>query len=331
VNQRVLALAAVLAVAAMLFAAAPGFAADAAGSAAATVDSAPAIGSAMPAVTPIAEANYRIAEEDLLRLDVWGEPQLSNMQIPVTPGGTISVPYLGDLKAVGSTQAELAQEIAKRLADAQIVLDAKVQVTVLALHRPQVRVLGAVQRPGSFEFKDGDSVMDAVAQGGSYTEDALLESATLTHKGSNETVPLNLKKLFAGDLSQNYKLQNGDAIYIPHEDYNNKVFVLGQVNRPGQYSLKDNTTVLAAISLANGQTEQGSIRNTLIVRGDPKNPQKVKCDMRALLDKGDMTQNIVLQPGDIVVVPGSKKPDWSKIAQIISTATNLAWLRRTGW
>ncbi len=322
-NQRVYKLAAILAAVVLLLVAVPGWAASA--SSESTADSA--------ASSPIlaADANYRIVEEDVLKLDVWGEPQLSNMQIPVTPGGMINVPYLGDLKAVGFTQNELAQQIATKLADVKVVYDARVQVTVMSLHRPQVRVLGAVMRPGSFEFKDGDSVFDAIAQGGSYTEDAMLESATLTHKGSDQSIPINLKKLFAGDLSQNYKLQNGDAIYVPHEDYNNKIYVLGQVNRPGQYSLKENTTILAAISLANGQNENGSLKGTVVVRGNSKKPERVKCDMRALLDKGDISQNIVLQPGDVVIVPGNKKPNWNMIAQIISTATNVSWLRRNGW
>lgn len=279
----------------------------------------------------VSDANYRIAEEDVLRMDVWGEPQLSNIQIPVTPGGMISVPYLGDVKAAGLTQAELAKEIAKRLADAQILYEAKVQISVYQLHQPQVRVLGAVQRPGSFPFKTGDTVLDAIAQGGSYADDAMLESATLTRKGSEESIPINLRKLFDGDLTQNYVLEDGDKIYIPHEDYNNKIYVLGQVNRPGQYSLKENTTVLAAISLANGQTADASIKNTIIVRGDPSNPTRVKCNLPALFDKGDMSQNIVLQPGDIVVVPSAKKMPWNTIAQIVNTATNLAWLRRVGW
>ena len=323
-NQRMVALMAALVAAAGLFAVAP--------VSSAAAESGTAEGSAVSTPPPIvSDANYRIAEEDILRMDVWGEPQLSNIQIPVTPGGMISVPYLGDVKAAGLTQAELAKEIAKRLADAQILYEAKVQISVYQLHQPQVRVLGAVQRPGSFPFKTGHTILDAIAQGGSYADDAMLESATLTRKGSEESLPINLRKLFDGDLTQNYVLQDGDKIYIPHEDYNNKIYVLGQVNRPGQYSLKENTTVLAAISLASGQTVDASVKNTIILRGDLSNPTRVKCNLSALFDKGDMSQNIVLQPGDIVVVPSAKKMPWNTIAQIVNTAANLAWLRRTGW
>ncbi len=53
--------------------------------------------------------------------------------------------------------------------------------------------------------------------------------------------------------------------------------------------------------------------------------------MTALFAKGDLSQNIVLQPGNVVVVPTAKKMPWSTISQIISAASNIVWLHRTGW
>jgi polysaccharide export outer membrane protein len=323
VNQRIFAASAALAAAAVLLAAACGAAIGA--------DSGTAGANALAAPISTAEADYHITVDDVLRMDVWGEPQLSNMQMQVTPGGTINVPFLGEMQASGLTQAELARQIAKKLADSQILYEAKVQITVISLHRPQVRVLGAVQRPGSFEFKEGDCVLDALAQGGSYTEDAMLEAGTITHRGSHESIPINIKKLVEGDLSQNYPLKNGDAIYIPHEEYSNKIYVLGQVNRPGQYPLKDKTTILAAISLAGGQNDRGSVFGTIVLRGDPARPEKVNCNLKNLFEKGDLSQNLELKSGDIVVVPDSKKLDWGKIAQVVNMATNLSYLHRWGW
>lgn len=289
---------------------------------------------ATPAPAPasvVAEPNYKIAADDVLRMDVWGEQQLSAMQMQVTPDGHISVPYLGDMKVVDLTQTQVAEMISKRLAEQDIVYDAKVQISLISMHKLLVQVLGAVMRPGSFEFKDGDTIMDAVAQGGSYSDDAMLESASLTHKGSDTAIPINMKKLFNGDLTQNYVLKNGDAVYIPHEDYNNKIYVLGQVNRPGQYSLKDRTTILAAISLAGGPTDRGAIRKTVVVRGDPAKPERVATNLDKLFDKGDLSQDLVLKSGDIVVVPQTKSVDWYKISSIVSAAVNVTYLHRLGW
>lgn len=281
-----------------------------------------------PANTAVSDPDYHIVVDDVLRLDVWGEQTLSGAQMAVTPNGSISVPFLGEITVLGMTQAEVSKIIATKLQEAEILADAKVQISLVQMHRPQARILGAVQRPCSFEFKDGDTILDAIGQGGSYAEDAMLESASVTRKDSDQPLPINLKKLFAGDLSQNYKLQNGDAIYVPHEDYHNKFYVFGQVYKPGQYSLKDNTDVLTAISLAGGQLPRASIRRTIIVRATGGKPEKVNADLNRLFGRGDMSQNVTLKAGDIVIVPETKSPDLNKIGQAIGAVFNAVYLRK---
>lgn len=276
----------------------------------------------------ISDPNYRILPDDIIRLDVWGEPTLTGAQLSVTPNGTVSMPYLGEMKIDGMTQTEVANLVSKKLQEAEILADAKVQITLVSMHRLKARVLGAVQRPCEFDFKNGDTIYDAIAQGGSYSEDAMLEKATLTHKDSDKPVEINLRKLFAGDLTQNYKLQDGDALYLPHEDYHNKFYVFGQVNRPGQYSLKEKTDVLTAISLAGGQLPRASVRSTMVVRYNNGKPEKVKANLSRLFDKGDLSQDIALQAGDIVIVPETRTPDLGKIGQVLSTIVNVGYLGR---
>lgn len=284
----------------------------------------------LPAAAGV-DANYRLTEEDVLRLDVWNEQQLTNPQLQVTPDGKVNVAFIGPVQAAGLTQAELAASIAKKLEEAGIIENAKLQITLISVHRPMCRVLGAVGRPGEVVFKDGDTIMDAIAQAGSYQEVAWLERATLTHRGADKPIPIDLRKMFNfGDLSQNYDLQKGDTIYVPPETYENKIYVLGFVAHPGIYPIKENTTVLAALGLAGGPNERGSVRSTVVVRGDPAKPQRVKCDLTRLFDKADLSQDLVLKPGDVVLVPETKKPDWGKVGQLLSTITNIGYLRRYG-
>lgn len=281
-----------------------------------------------PVIVP--DENYRIVEEDVLRMDVWGEEQLSNMQMQVTPDGKINVPFVGSIQAAGLTQGELTAEIARKFEEAQILIEPRVQITIMRLHEPVARVLGEVQKPGAVIFKDGDTIYDAIAQAGSYTSNAMLEKATLTHKGSDTPIPIDLRKMFAGDLSQNYALQNGDTIYIPPEDYQNKIYVLGHVLKPGLYPLKDRTTVLSAISLAGGPSERARLTGTVVVRGDPAKPERVACDLTKLFDKGDLSQDVTLKAGDVVIVPETKKPNWGVIGSILGSIVNISYLRRYG-
>lgn len=128
-------------------------------------------------------------------------------------------------------------------------------------------------------------------------------------------------------MSQNMPLRDGDTIYVP-EDVKNRFFVLGEVNRPGRYELKEGVCVMDAISEAGGVSERGSARSTYIVRGDAKNSQRIKVDVAKFLKSADVSQNIALKPGDLVYVPESKKPDWAKLGNMLNLIVNSSYLAR---
>ncbi len=279
---------------------------------------------------PVADPTYEVQPEDVLRISVWGEPQMSNLDMPVTPDGKINIPYLGTMKVEGYTQAEIAKGISVALAQADIIYDAKVQVTVIQMHERLVYVVGEVNRPGGMPFKDGDTIADAIAVAGSYTQNAWLEEVKYTPKDSDVSYPVNVKKILEGDTTYNYKLNVGDRLYVPPRDYQEKFYVMGQVMRPNIYDLRDDTTVLTAINLAGGPTPRGSMRGTVVVRGEPGSQERIPVDMTAMLDKGDLTKNIVLESGDIVFVPETNSPDWSKISQLLSVVTSIGYIRRYG-
>lgn len=288
----------------------------------------PGVSSSDPAIG--VGKDYRLTDEDILRMDVWGEEQLSSLQMQITPDGKVNIPYAGEMTAEGLTLTELTDQIAGEFVKAGILINPRVQITLISMHQPTVRVLGEVNKPGVVVFKEGDTILDAISQAGSYTENAWLEKTSLMRKGEGGPTTIDLRKMLDGDISQNTELKKGDIIAIPPEDYENKVYVMGQVLRPSMYDLKDNTTVLAAINLAGGPTERASLRNTRVLRGDPKNPQAVSCNLTKLLDGGDRAQDILLQPGDVVMVPETKQPNWNKISQILSTILNFTYIRKFG-
>ncbi len=94
-----------------------------------------------------------------------------------------------------------------------------------------------------------------------------------------------------------------------------KVYVLGQVDRPGLYYLKGVTTLLEMISQAGGITGNAGNRLLIIRAGanDIKSGKKLdellkkyeadKIDLRALLVEGDLSYNRILQPEDVLFIP----------------------------
>jgi polysaccharide biosynthesis/export protein len=275
----------------------------------------------------VCASDYLISQEDELAMSVWGEPQLSQIRLVVGPDGNVNVPIVGVVKAEGMTIDQLGEAIKVGLKDRQFVLDAKVQLLMLMMHKPTVSVLGIVGRPGKFEFKDGDTVMEAIAQAGSYSVDSSdLARATLTRR-SGEVINLNLSKLYnKGDMTQNLVLKKGDTIFIP-EDTKNKIYVLGEVLRPSMYTLKENMTALQAVSMAGGPTpDRGRLKGTMVIRGNAANPEKIKVDISKMIKNGDLGQDVALMAGDMVYVPKSSKPNLQEILSIVQAASSFRLL-----
>ena len=107
-------------------------------------------------------------------------------------------------------------------------------------------------------------------------------------------------------LEKDYLVNPQVNIFI--EEYHpKKVFVMGFVNKPGEYELfKDrDTTVIEAITMAGGFKEGAAQNGTKVVR--VKNGEKVSIPIRVtdITNKNDKAQDIPLKPGDIIVVPES--------------------------
>lgn len=87
-----------------------------------------------------------------------------------------------------------------------------------------------------------------------------------------------------------------------------KVYVMGEVNKPGIYSLgSDYMNVFAAISSAGGIAKKGRTRNIAVVRVEDGVVKKQTLDIERFIKKQDITQNIALIDGDMVYVPKSNK------------------------
>ena len=83
----------------------------------------------------------------------------------------------------------------------------------------------------------------------------------------------------------------------------NKVYVIGQVNRPGEFIVNPRVDVMQALSMAGGTTAFASLDDIRILRRDGAKQESLEFDYNAVARGKDLTQNIELRAGDIVVVP----------------------------
>ncbi|MCS7208510.1 MAG: polysaccharide biosynthesis/export family protein [Fimbriimonadales bacterium] len=271
------------------------------------------------------EGAYRLHPEDIIRVHIVGEPEFSVPQIRISRDGRISLPSIGEIQAAGLTPTELEERIRQRFREKRILKDALVAVAILEFHRPRVSVLGFVFRPGTYEFKEGDRITEALSLAGSPNyERARLQDAWM-QRADGTKIKLDLYRLlYEGDTSLNIDLQDGDTIYVP-EETQNRYFVGGQVKRPGLYTWRPGLTVLDALSQGGWETERARLSQTFVVRQKPDGTrERIRVDMVRLLNKGDMSQNIELQPGDVVYVSETNTPNYDQIYRILS----VFWILR---
>ena len=82
-----------------------------------------------------------------------------------------------------------------------------------------------------------------------------------------------------------------------------KVIVLGEVRGPGVYAPTGRSTLLEVVALAGGFGPNAVSSSVIVVRGDLKSAHAISCDLRRALKEGDLSQNISVEPNDIVYVP----------------------------
>lgn len=173
-----------------------------------------------PAAAPAAsEPQYRIGPGDQLQVTVWQHPDLSP-GLTVLPDGEISLPLIGEVKASGLTEKELAAAIKERMVE--YVRSPEVTITVVnaqsADFQRRIRVTGAVVRPASVPFRKGMTVLDVVLEAGGPNEFASANSTKLyrTAEGGTHQLKVYLDDILKkGKMETNYELQPSDVITVP--------------------------------------------------------------------------------------------------------------------
>lgn len=99
--------------------------------------------------------------------------------------------------------------------------------------------------------------------------------------------------------------------YIPEavvtvivEDFSgNRVYVIGQVNKPGMFVMNPSLSVLQALSLAGGSTPFAKLDNISIIRGTGASQKTLPFRYGQVVEGKSLQQNVTLESGDVVVVP----------------------------
>lgn len=255
-------------------------------------------GVSVPAAYSQSAADYTIGPQDVLTIQVFDEPGLGG-RYTVEADGTFTFPLIGRIKAGGMSLRAFETDLKKKLADGYF-RNPQVTVAVEQYRSQRVFVMGEVRTPGPVPLTGGMTLIEALARAGSTMPSASGEVSVIRsqpggHRSGNGTAPeveilrATIRDLEAGVIKQNIDLRDGDQIFVPRAE---SAYVFGEVKSPGAYSIQKTTTILQALSLAGGVTENGAmnrIKIWRIVNGEKKEI-KVK-----LTD--------IVKPGDTIIVP----------------------------
>jgi polysaccharide biosynthesis/export protein VpsN len=142
---------------------------------------------------------YTLGTADQVRVLVFDEEDISG-EHELNANGYISIPLIGEVKAAGLSERGLAAAIADKLRDG-FLINPRVSVQVLN-YRP-FYIMGEVKKPGGYAYRNGMTVLNAVAVGGGFTYRADEENIIVTRandpRQKKEKVEIRTK-VFPGDV-----------------------------------------------------------------------------------------------------------------------------------
>lgn len=242
------------------------------------------------------DSSYILGSGDVLKINVYSNPDLT-LDTRVTESGFISFPLIGEVQVGGITPFAAEKKIAGLLQTGGFITDPQVTILVVQFQSKLISVLGSVNKPGRYPLDRATNLADLLALVGGITLDGS-DIATIVSKTGK--VDYDLRNIVGkGDGSQNVALSGGEIVYVHSRD----VAVMGQVNRPGKYSVVGGVrTVADFLSIAGGISPAGSdmvvvttIRNGSINR--------LEVDVDTLFNAGNSSANIELLSGDSIYVP----------------------------
>lgn len=122
------------------------------------------------------DSTYKLASGDIIRISVFGEPDLSFDETRLTDAGTFSYPFVGEVRALGKTAPELERIITKAL-QGDFLVDPRVSVSVLEYR--EFYISGEVKQPGGYKYQPGLNLRRAIALAGGLTERASTNRITV--------------------------------------------------------------------------------------------------------------------------------------------------------
>ena len=246
---------------------------------------------AQPSTPTAAAAEYRLGSGDVVRINVYQNPDLA-IETRVTEAGLISYPLLGSIRVGGLSVTATEKLIADGLRSGNFVKQPQVTLVVTQVRGNQASVLGMVNRPGRYPIEVADMrLTDLLAMaGGTAVNGSDMVVVTGTRDGKPFRAEVDMPSVFAtGGTGKDMLINNGDSIWVDRQPL---VYIYGEVQRPGSMRVERGMTVMQSLATGGGLTQRGTQKGIRIHRRAADGKVQV---MEPMLDDK-------VQDGDVVYV-----------------------------
>jgi protein involved in polysaccharide export with SLBB domain len=188
-----------------------------------------------------------------------------------------------------------------------------------------VQVLGAVYKPGRFEWADDMTLFDLLAQAGGPTARADIANVQILKKEGDaaNAIKFNLELFLkgGGSMSKVPVIRAGFVIMVPElpqDPSDNKaqwtrqapehsIYVMGQVHIPGRYAFNAGLGFLDIITAANGPTATADLRNIRVSHRGQRGARVTNVNLARYFQTGDGKLLPSVKPGDVIYIPDRTK------------------------
>ncbi|MER3435160.1 MAG: hypothetical protein C4288_17530 [Leptolyngbya sp. ERB_1_1] len=284
-----------------------------------------------PAADTADADSYALGAGDRLRVDIFNVPEYSK-EYQVLVNGTLNLYRVGSISVAGLTIRQAQTAIAAKYA--RVLKEPTIDVSLITARPLNVAIAGEVGKPGTYALTFGDggkfpTVTKLIREAGGMNRSADARQVIVRRpqrSGGDQEIRLNMWELFTtGNIRQDLTLRDGDSVFIPAASSVNlaeaaqmadanfsvsstqpvSIAVVGEVARPGPYTIKDQTPTLSGAIREAGGIKQLANLKEVKVRRNTRNgtAQTISVDLWQLLKSGDLNQDLVLQQGDTIEIP----------------------------
>ncbi len=151
---------------------------------------------------------------DVFELHIVGEEKLPTT-FTVAPDGTVDLPYIHRVQALGLEPQQLAEQVRAKLVANDILLDPSVSINLKDLNSKRIEILGEIQKPGSLPMVSGMTLLRAISMAGGFSAMANRSRVMIRRRVGTGTkaATVSVEDIMANRIPDPL-LQAGDSINI---------------------------------------------------------------------------------------------------------------------